>query len=165
LKPRSVQLRELLERLVKADIDFVLVGAFAVNAWGYLRGTEDIDVVPNPERENLSRLIEVLEQVGGRVKVDDDLLDPGSVGTFIRTGDKAYVVTQLGDVDVLQGLPQVPRFEELAAAAKDADLEGVRVRVCSLEHLVAMKRAADRPMDRIDLDALKTAHPEAFEGE
>lgn len=150
---------------MKSDIDFVLVGAFAVNAWGYLRGTRDIDLVPNPEDQNLSRLIELLDQLGGRVKLGDKLLDRGSVELFVRAGDKAYVVTELGDVDVLQGLPQVPRFEDLAAAAGDADLEGVRVRVCSLEHLVAMKRAADRPMDRIDLDALKTAHPDAFEDE
>lgn len=83
----------------------------------------------------------------------------------MRAGDKAYVVTALGDVDVLQGLPQIPRFEELEAQAEDAQLEGLKVRVCSLPHLIAMKRAADRPIDRIDLDALRTAHPEAFEDE
>lgn len=157
------RLRELLERLVKAEIDFVLVGALAVNAWGYLRGTRDIDLVPNPESGNLTRLIELLEQVGGRVKLGEDVLDADSVRIFVRAGDKAYVVTELGDVDVLQGLPSIPRFEQLAANARSADLQGVPVQVCSLEHLVAMKRAADRPMDRMDLEALETAHPEAFE--
>jgi hypothetical protein len=39
-------LRELLERLVEAEVRFVLVGGLAVNAWGYLRATRDVDVVP-----------------------------------------------------------------------------------------------------------------------
>lgn len=51
-----LRLRELLERLVRADVRFVLVGGLAVNAWGYMRATQDIDVVPDPSRENLARL-------------------------------------------------------------------------------------------------------------
>ncbi|CAN5482964.1 hypothetical protein BH20ACT15_BH20ACT15_03320 [soil metagenome] len=165
MNPAPAQLQELLKQLVESKVDFVLVGAFAVNAWGYIRGTRDLDLVPNPERENLSRLIEVLDRLGGRVKLGDKLLDPGSVEIFVRAGDKAYVVTELGDVDVLQGIPQIPRFDELDASARTADLGGISVRVCSIEHLIEMKRAADRPMDRMDLEALKTAHPEAFEEE
>lgn len=160
-----VPLLELLRRLSDRDVRFVLVGALAAGSWGYVRATDDIDLVPDPDPENLSRLIRTLEELGGRVKLDERLLDPKSVGIFVRAGDKAYVVTALGDVDVLQGLPQIPRFEELEAQAEDAQLEGLKVRVCSLPHLIAMKRAADRPIDRIDLDALRTAHPEAFEDE
>jgi len=154
---------ELLERLAARDVRYVLVGGFAVGAWGYIRATDDIDLVPDPEPENLARLIDLLEEIGGQVKVGDGLLTPESVGLFIRAGDKALIQTQLGMVVVLQGLPQIPRYAELEAAAEDADLGGVGVRVCSLQHLAAMKRAADRPADRIDLDALRTAHPEAFE--
>lgn len=161
--PAPARLRELLERLTAAEIDFILVGGLATNAWGYIRGTRDIDIVPSPKEENLRRLGELLADMGGRVKLQDRLLDASSIGIFLRAGDKAYVVTRLGDVDVLQGIPQIPRFSELDLSARDADLEGVTVRVCSLDHLIAMKRAADRPMGRIDLDALRTAHPDAFE--
>ncbi len=143
----------------------MLVGALAVNAWGYLRATKDVDIVPNPDPANIERLMASLAEIGGRVQVDDLLTDPDSVGIFLRAGDRALVITELGMLDVLQGLPLIPRFEELDESAGDADLAGITVRVCSIEHLVAMKRAADRPMDRIDLEALKTAHPEAFENE
>jgi hypothetical protein len=37
------------------------------------------------------------------------------------------------------------------------------VRVCSLEHLLEMKRASDRPRDRDDLDALKAAQGDGEE--
>jgi hypothetical protein len=39
---------ELLRRLVVADVRFVLVGGFAVNAWGVLRGTKDLDAAHGP---------------------------------------------------------------------------------------------------------------------
>lgn len=61
-------------------------------------------------------------------------------------------------MDVLQGLPQVPRFGQLAESAVLAEVEGVTVRVCSLDDLLAMKRAANRPTDRLDIEALEIAH-------
>jgi hypothetical protein len=68
------------------------------------------------------------------------------------------VATDLGPVDVLQGLPQIPPFRQLYAEAVGLDLGGTIVRVCSLEGLLAMKRASDRSRDRDDLEALEAAH-------
>lgn len=152
-----LRLRELLSRLAAAEIRFVLVGGLAVNTWGYIRATRDIDLVPDPDAENLAKLNEVLVAVGGKVNVDGRLLDSAAIKTFLRTGDLTVVVTDLGRVDVLQGLPQVPTFAVLDAAATNVKLEGTHVRVCSLEHLLAMKRASERPRDRDDLEALEAA--------
>lgn len=155
-----LRLRELLERLVEAEVRFVLVGGLAVNAWGYLRGTRDVDVVPDPDRKNLERLDALLQELDGRVDVGGQLLDSGAIPTFLKAGDRTLVMTELGQIDVLQGLPQVPRYEELEEQARDLDLEGLLVRVCSLEHLLEMKRASDRPRDRDDLEALEAAQEE-----
>jgi predicted nucleotidyltransferase len=152
-----LRLRELLSRLDAADIRFVLVGGLAVNAWGYSRATRDIELVPDPNAENLAKLNEVLVAAGGKVDVDGQLLDASKIETFLRAGDFTVVVTDLGRVDVLQGLPQVPTFAVLDAAATNVELDGIRVRVCSLEHLLAMKRASERPRDRDDLEALEAA--------
>jgi predicted nucleotidyltransferase len=153
----QLRLRELLGRLAEAEIRFVLVGGLAVNAWGYLRATRDVDVVPDPASKNLEKLNALLEELGGRVDVGGRLLDSAAISTFLRTGDRTLVVTELGRVDVLQGLPQVPTFDILDAAASDVDIEGLTVRVCSLEHLLAMKQASERPRDRDDLEALEAA--------
>lgn len=155
---QSVRLRELLEHLVRADVAFVLVGGLAVNSWGYIRGTQDVDIVPNPEPDNLERLAAVLEQLDGQVVVGDRALTSSAIGTFLKAGDKTLVRTRDGDVDVLQGLPQVPRYAELAADAIEVDLDGLPVQVCSLPHLMAMKRASGRPRDLDDLEALEAAH-------
>lgn len=44
-------LRELLARLVAADVEFIIVGGLAVGAWGHVRGTKDVDLVPGPAPE------------------------------------------------------------------------------------------------------------------
>jgi hypothetical protein len=93
----------LLERLVEADIRFVLVGGLAVGAWGYVRGTKDVDLVPDPAEENLERLAELLRELDGKVEVEDRLLTADAISTFLRTGDRTLVATKLGPVDVLQG--------------------------------------------------------------
>jgi predicted nucleotidyltransferase len=159
LNSEPLRLRELLERLTRAEIRFVLVGGLAVNAWGYLRATRDVDVVPDPSTENLEKLDVLLKELGGRVDVGGRLLDSTAISTFLRTGDRTLVVTELGRIDVLQGLPQIPAFEALDAEATDVEIEGLVVRVCSLDHLIAMKRASERPRDRDDLEALEAAQP------
>lgn len=152
-----LRLRQLLERLVAAEIRFVLVGGLAVNAWGYIRATRDVDIVPDPSPANLERLDTLLAGIGGRVDVDGRLLDPNAISPFLRAGDRTLVVTNLGRVDILQGLPQIPSFAVLDAEASDVDVDGLTVRVCSLDHLLAMKRASERPRDRDDLEALEGA--------
>jgi predicted nucleotidyltransferase len=153
----ALQLRQLLQRLVEAEVDFVLVGGLAVNAWGYLRGTRDVDVVPDSSAGNIEKLENLLRALDGKVDVDGRLLDADSIKTFLRTGDRTLVLTALGRIDILQGLPQIPPFTVLDSQAIDVDMDGLVVRVCSLEHLLEMKRASNRPRDRDDLEALEDA--------
>lgn len=161
MSAETLRLRLLLERLGQADVRYVLVGGLAVNAWGYLRATRDVDLVPDPEAENLERLDSVLRDLGGRVEVAGRLLDPTAIKTFLGSGDRALVVTDFGQVDVLQGLPQVPPYSSLDVRAKTVEIDGLEVRVCSLEDLLQMKRASDRPRDRDDLEALEAGRDDA----
>lgn len=157
MSSEPLRLRLLLERLTEAEVDYVLVGGLAVNAWGYLRATRDVDLVPDPSRSNLDKLEAVLHELGGKVEVGDRMLTGSAIRTFLRTGDRTLVLTDLGRVDVLQGLPQVPPYSSLDKRARTVDIDGLRVRVCSLEDLLEMKRASDRPRDRDDLEALEVA--------
>ncbi|HEV8054038.1 MAG TPA: hypothetical protein VGP30_04350, partial [Candidatus Limnocylindrales bacterium] len=54
----------------------------------------------------------------------------------------------------IAGIEADPAFDALSADAIEAELDGIRLRVCSLEHLIAMKRAAGRPRDLDDLQRL-----------
>jgi hypothetical protein len=97
------------------------IRAAALKAWGYLRATRDVDVVPEPSKENLARLDTLLAELGGKVDVGGRL------------------------------------FEALDAEATDVRIDGLTLRVCSLEHLLGMKRASERPRDRDDVEALEAA--------
>ncbi|MGH2939266.1 MAG: DUF6036 family nucleotidyltransferase [Solirubrobacterales bacterium] len=134
----------MLRELSDAEIRFVLVGGLAVNAWGYLRTTQDVDVVPDPSAANLAKLDTVLRGLDGKVEVGGRLLAGSAISTF----------------HVLQGLPQIPPFAVLDEKATAVDMDGLVVRVCSLEHLIEMKRASNRPRDLDDLEALRAANSE-----
>jgi hypothetical protein len=95
---------------------------------------------------------------GRRVETAEGRLAASAIHTFLLAGDRTLVATELGPIDVLQGLPQVPPFARLAPEAVDVDLDGLVVRVCSLESLLEMKRLSDRPQDRAGVDALEAPH-------
>jgi predicted nucleotidyltransferase len=67
------------------------------------------------------------------------------------------IETDLGRLDVVQGLDGVPGFDELRSRAVEAELLGVKVWICSLEDLKAMKKAAGRARDLADLEDLDAA--------
>lgn len=149
---------ELLRRLVDRGVRFVLVGGLAVNAWGVVRGTKDVDIVADPEPDNLARLADVAVAINGVVKGRDSIAGSRlSIRALLVSGERVLIDTMLGPLDVVQGLDGVPHYAELAERAVDVEIWDVTVRVCSLEDLRNMKRTADRTRDRADLEDLDDA--------
>lgn len=71
--------------------------------------------------------------------------------------NKLPIETDLGRLDVVQGLDGVPSYRELRERAREAEILGVIVAVCSLDDLKARKRAAGRTRDLADLEDLESA--------
>jgi len=94
----ELRLRELLERLAQAEVRFLLVGGLAVNAWGHVRGTQDVDIVPDPDGENLGRLARVLEGADGRVETAEGRLAGSAIRTFLAglIGSRAQARSRAG---------------------------------------------------------------------
>ena len=55
LRPPALQAEALLGALADHDVEFVIIGGFALAAHGVVRGTKDIDIVPDPQTENVAR--------------------------------------------------------------------------------------------------------------
>lgn len=147
---------ELLRRLVAVDARFVVVGGLAVGAWGVVRGTKDVDVVVATEPENFRRVAEVAVDAGGHVQQGEALLGaPISIASAIASGEQVAIETDLGRLDIVQGLDGIPSYEELKSRATEAEILGITVSVCSIEDLRAMKRAAGRTRDLADLEDLE----------
>jgi predicted nucleotidyltransferase len=146
---------QLLRRLSEANVNFVLVGGLAVNAWGVVRGTKDVDIVISPDPENIKRIAEVAVEIHGHVQTGESFLStPFSIATQLASGDRVAIETELGLLDVVQGLDGVPSYDRLRATAVKAEILGVEVAVCSIDDLRQMKRTAGRPRDEVDLEDL-----------
>jgi predicted nucleotidyltransferase len=149
---------ELLRRLAEADVEFVVVGGLALNAWGVVRGTKDVDVVIATTSGNIRRVAEVAVAAGGHVQRGEALLGtPFSIAAALAEGDQVAIETDLGRLDVVQGLDGVPDFEVLRSRAVEAEILGSTVWVCSRNDLREMKRAAGRTRDLADIEDLDAA--------
>lgn len=152
---REFDLRSLLEALNEADVSFVVIGGVAVGAHGFIRGTEDLDIVPDPDPENLEHLSKVLEQLESTLPtVEERSFNPATDYGVIRRGGNVTAMTRFGGLDVVQRARGVPSYAQLADDAVESELLGIPVRICSLSRLREMKRAQDRTQDRLDLENL-----------
>lgn len=151
----DLDLRSLLEALHEAGIEFVVIGGVAVGAHGYIRATADLDLVPDPDRANLDRLVEVLDSLGATLPTAGNRrFDPSRDAAVIRRGGNVTADTRYGGLDIVQLAQGVPGFSQLLPDAVESDVLGVPVRVCSLHRLRQMKQAQDRAQDRADLENL-----------
>lgn len=149
---------ELLRQLSEAGAEFIVVGGLALGARGVVRATKDVDVVVSPDPANLKAVAEVAVAAGGHVQRGESLLGtPFSIAAELASGEQVAIETDLGRLDIVQGLEGVPSYEELRSRASEAEVLGVEVAVCSVEDLRAMKRAAGRTRDLADLEDLDAA--------
>ena len=145
----------LVSALNAGDVEFVVIGGVAVGAHGHIRATEDLDIVPDPGRDNLDRLGNVLVGLDARLASDPGRgIDP-EVRRSLYQGRNLTVTTRLGDLDVLQRLPGVPAWNELATDAEETSLADQPVSVSSRAHLIERKRARASLQDQADLKALE----------
>ena len=75
---RDVDYGRIIGVLLDHEVRFVLIGGLAAIAHGSPFPTEDVDVTPERSRENLTRLLEALRDLGARVRAAVAPSAPGS---------------------------------------------------------------------------------------
>ena len=147
----------LVAALNAAQIGYVIVGGLAVGAHGVVRATRDLDLVAAPDQRNMDRLADCLQALGGEHPIKGPL-----TGAALAKPASFKVQTQHGEVQVLNRMGGVPPFAELQRDQIRVEIASDAVApVCSLAHLRVMKRAANRPRDRVDLAELEELHGHA----
>ena len=150
------QPQEILRRLVDAGVRFVLIGGLASQAHGSTSITRDLDVCFARDRENLERLAEVIRDVLAirrGLPADAPPMPPLDARTLCATS-LLTLDTRFGPFDVLANPDPGFDYDTLLRSSEEAEVVGVRVRFAGLDDLMAMKRAAGRPKDRIELEVL-----------
>lgn len=140
---------DLLQAFVDAEVRFLVVDAHAVGYHVEPRATGDLDVWVEPTRENARKTHAALAAFGAPLSdlTVTDLATPGIVFQMGLPPNRIDVLTEISGVDFRDAWPK--RVE--------ADLAGLRVPLIGFDHLLANKRAAGRPKDAGDVDALERA--------
>jgi len=139
--------KEMLEELVRDAVEFLLIGGYAVAFHGRPRATKDMDIFLAGNPENLELAARALARFGA----------PEHVVSSVRSMKDTEVVF-LGQpplrIDFLRSIDGVDS-RDLFADAVEGDVDGTRIKVISLGHLIANKRAAARPQDLVDAEFLE----------
>lgn len=137
--------KEFLRLLHVHGVEYMLVGGYAVMYHGYPRSTGDMDVWFAVNPSNAAKLADALHAFGfsGAVTAET-LLQPGKIFRMGRPPLRIELLTA----------PSGVVFEECYPRSRAVVIDGVEVRVISLEDLKANKRAAGRSKDLADLENL-----------
>lgn len=143
----------ILRTLSDAAVDFVLIGGLAGNALGSAQATYDVDIAYARDDQNLERLAAALDQLGAELRVAG-MDDPSELGFILdvetlRRGMNFTFNTSRGPLDVVGQPAGIRSYGDLRRDALTVEIDGREIAVASLDHLIAMKRAAGRPKDQI----------------
>lgn len=138
------EFKEFLQLLGSEKTKYLLVGGYAVAIHGHPRPTEDLDVWIAVSPENAASVVSALRRFGLT----------GVPHSYFLTPDR---ITRIGNkplrLEILTGIDGVT-FDACWKRRIIADLDGLKVNVIDRAGLLANKRAAGRPKDLADVDAL-----------
>lgn len=154
-------LHRIFAALAQAGARYVVVGGVAVVLHGHPRFTADLDLVLSLDPENVGRALEALRSLGYRPRAPvpaEQLADPAIRAAWIE--EKGLTVFSFSsgtlpatEVDVFVEEP-FP-FEDAYRRGVRVDLGGAQVVIASIDDLIQLKRAANRPKDLEDIAALE----------
>ena len=137
--------KEFLKLLNSSEVDYLLIGGYAVNYYGYPRATADMDIWIGIDPGNSQKMAAVLNDFGFPQAEEKIFRETGKI---IRMGVpplRIEVLTSISGVEFLQAFPRRTRV----------NLDGVPVNLISLDDLKANKRMSGRLKDLADLEQLE----------
>jgi hypothetical protein len=138
--------RDMLCILLDNNVRFLVVGAYALGAYGYPRATGDFDIWVDTSPENSSNVYASLNEFGAP-------LAGISKTTFTEEG----IIFQIGvaprRIDIITHVDGV-RFGDAYAARNVIEVEGLRIPFLSKKDLIKNKRSTGREKDKLDAEYL-----------
>jgi len=127
----------------------VVVGGMAGLAHGSAYPTFDLDVAYARDRGNLERMVAALRALGVTLRGAPPDLPFQLDAQTLASGANFTFDSPHGSFDILGDVAGIDDYDELRREAVIAVIEDVEVRIASMDHLVSMKRAANRPKDQL----------------
>jgi len=153
-KPMNPNLSLALDELLKAGVDFILVGGLAAVVQGAPVTTMDVDIVHNQSPENIDKLLAFLDSVDAFYRrLDDKLIKPKR--DELSGKGHALFTTRLGPIDVLAVIEEGRSYNDLLDYTVKIDFRGHTLRVLDLKMLIDLKKNSTDLKDKQRLPVLK----------
>lgn len=141
--------RDLVVLFADAQVEFLIVGAYALGFHGAPRASGDIDLFVRPSAENAARVFAALLKFGAPLTAHSvaaaDFATPGAVYQVGLPPRRIDVLTQITGVG----------FDEAWTGRATAEVEGRTIHVIGREAFLKNKEAAGRPKDLADAARLR----------
>jgi len=160
------QPRLIIATISDHDVACVLIGGLAAVLHGSTATTNDADLCPSRDAGNLSRLAAALRSLEAVIRTDaePDGLAFDCSPEFLASVDLVNLRTRAGDLDIAFRPAGTGGYDDLIARAATFEIDGVAIRVASLDDIIRSKTAADRPKDRAVLPILLALRDEIEAG-
>jgi hypothetical protein len=148
----------LLERLGTAGVDFVVVGGFAGVAHGCTYVTQDIDICCDFSPANLLRLSQALAELHPVHRMTPNRKKLELTEKNFKQFKNLYLDTDIGQLDCVSIIEGLGDYKKVKQASEVIEVEGVQLRVLSIDALIKAKKAMNRPRDKeaiVQLEAIK----------
>jgi hypothetical protein len=147
-----LELAPLLRALGRHGVDFVVVGGVAGIAHGSAYPTFDLDVAYARDQANLERMAMALQELNARLRNAPEDLPFQPDAATLANGSNFTLKTEFGHFDILGHIDGIRSYEDLRAGARLEQIRSMTVRIASIDHLISMKRAANRVKDKLMLE-------------
>jgi predicted nucleotidyltransferase len=141
--------RKMLRLLHDYDVNFMLVGGFAVNYYGFNRPTGDMDIWLKPENENKEKLLKALTAYGFNSESVNYVKSLDFNDTLVFTcGELPF------RIDFLTKISGV-NYSEAEPQAVKTTMENINIHIIDIHHLVLSKMSNNRTKDKLDVEELQ----------
>ncbi len=143
------QFEKIFRALNKEKVKYLVVGGVAVNLYGYLRFTGDIDILLLLEEKNLGKMDRAMKSIGysDHKQVKKWLKEKNMTAfAFFNSKEPGLMI----DILVEESL----KFDRILEHSVKKRFDNVNLPLVSIDYLIKMKRKAGRDKDLIDLEAL-----------
>jgi len=149
-------LEQLLGRLIRNEVEFVLVCGYAVMLYGVSLMTRDIEVCASFTLENLQKIYSALADLHPYHRETPQQIPFIIPEDFRRKLRNLYLATDDGPIDFLGEVLGVGDFEKVLASSVVTNTSAGQFRILNIDTLIIAKEAAGRDRDKIAVLQLRS---------
>jgi len=144
----------ILQALVRHYVDFIIVGGVAAAIQGATISTFDLDLVHSREPENITRLLEALDELEAHYRTPGaENLKPAR--SHLESSGHQLLMTRVGQLDLLGVIGSGSGYDELLPDTVEENVAGIKIHVLNLAAVIKTKEETGRDKDNATLALLR----------